>query len=73
VKGLSPLYHYLSQPEIANQKLGRFVDMAYHTDVPSTLYILPAKARLGSDATRDQVFETCIHYLFLMLHFMKRF
>ncbi len=68
---LSPLYHYLSQPEITeSEATGRFADMAYHTDVPSYIVHMTCEGALNQirDATkRDQkVFvETCIQYLIL--------
>jgi len=68
---LSPLYHYLSQPEITeSEAAGRFVDMAYHTDVPSYIVHLTCEGALNQvrDATRrdQKVFvETCIQYLIL--------
>ena len=68
---LSPLYHYLSQPEITeSEAAGRFVDMAYHTDVPSYIVHLTCEGALNQvrDAERrnQKVFvETCIQYLLL--------
>ncbi|MBL8006336.1 MAG: dihydropyrimidinase [Ignavibacteria bacterium] len=68
---LSPLYHYLSQPEISeSEAAGRFVDMAYHTDVPCYIVHLTCEGALNQvrDATRrnQKVFvETCIQYLIL--------
>ncbi len=68
---LSPLYHYLSQPEITeSEAAGRFVDMAHHTDVPAYIVHMTCEGALNQvrDATkRDQkVFvETCIQYLIL--------
>jgi len=68
---LSPLYHYLSQPEITeSEAAGRFVDMAYHTDVPAYIVHLTCEGALNQvrDATRrnQKVFvETCIQYLIL--------
>jgi dihydropyrimidinase len=68
---LSPLYHYLSQPEITeSEAAGRFVDMAFHTDVPSYIVHLTCEGALNQvrDAERrnQKVFvETCIQYLLL--------
>lgn len=68
---LSPLYHYLSQPEITeSEATGRFADMAYHTDVPSYIVHMTCEGALNQirDATRrnQKVFvETCIQYLIL--------
>jgi len=68
---LSPLYHYLSQPEITEEEAsGRFIDMAYYTGVPAYIVHLTCEGALNKvrEATkRDQkVFvETCIQYLLL--------
>lgn len=68
---LSPLYHYLSQPEITEAEAsGRFTDMAYYTDVPAYIVHLTCEGALNQvrDATRrnQKVFvETCIQYLLL--------
>lgn len=68
---LSPLFHYLSQPEITeSEAAGRFVDMAYHTDVPAYIVHLTCEGALNQvrDASRrnQKVFvETCIQYLIL--------
>lgn len=68
---LSPLYHYLSQPEITEAEAsGRFIDMAYHTGVPA--YIVHMTCEGALNAVRDATFrnqnlfvETCIQYLLL--------
>ena len=68
---LSPLYHYLSQPEITEAEAsGRFCDMAEYTDVPAYIVHLTCEGALN--ATRragkknQKVFvETCIQYLLL--------
>ena len=68
---LSPLYHYLSQPEITEAEAsGRFCDMADYTDVPAYIVHLTCEGALN--ATRragyrnQKVFvETCIQYLIL--------
>jgi dihydropyrimidinase len=68
---LSPLYHYLSQPEITEAEAsGRFIDMAFYTDVPAYIVHLTCEGALNQvrDATRrnQKVFvETCIQYLLL--------
>lgn len=68
---LSPLYHYLSQPEITeSEAAGRFADMAYHTSVPSYIVHMTCEGALNQirNATRrnQKVFvETCIQYLIL--------
>ncbi len=68
---LSPLYHYLSQPEITEAEAsGRFTDMAYYTDVPAYIVHLTCEGALNAvrRATHrnQKVFvETCIQYLIL--------
>jgi dihydropyrimidinase len=68
---LSPLYHYLSQPEITeSEATGRFVDMAHYTDVPAYIVHLTCEGALNQvrNATKrnQKVFvETCIQYLLL--------
>lgn len=68
---LSPLYHYLSQPEITEAEAsGRFGDMAYYTDVPAYIVHLTCEGALNQvrQATRrnQKIFvETCIQYLLL--------
>ena len=68
---LSPLYHYLSQPEITeSESSGRFGDMAYYTGVPAYIVHMTCEGALNHvrDATkRNQVVlaETCIQYLVL--------
>jgi len=68
---LSPLYHYLSQPEITeSEATGRFIDMAWQTG--SNAYIVHLTCEGALDKVRDayrrnqKVFaETCIQYLVL--------
>lgn len=68
---LSPLYHYLSQPEITEEEAsGRFADMADYTDVPAYIVHMTCEGALNQVrlATRrnQKVFvETCIQYLLL--------
>lgn len=68
---LSPLYHYLSQPEITESEAsGRFIDMAYHTGVPAYIVHMTCEGALNQvrKATmRNQnlFVETCIQYLLL--------
>jgi len=68
---LSPLYHYLSQPEITEAEAsGRFTDMANYTDVPGYIVHMTCEGALNAvrrATTRNQkVFvETCIQYLIL--------
>ena len=68
---LSPLYHWLSQPEVTEAEAsGRFADMADYTDVPAYIVHLTCEGALNAvrNATRrnQKVFvETCIQYLLL--------
>ncbi len=68
---LSPLYHYLSQPEITEAEAsGRFTDMAHYTGVPAYIVHLTCEGALNAvrRATyrNQKVFvETCIQYLLL--------
>ena len=68
---LSPLYHYLSQPEITEAEAsGRFCDMAEYTDVPGYIVHLTCEGALNATRRAGQrnqkVFvETCIQYLLL--------
>ncbi len=68
---LSPLYHYLSQPEITEaEATARFTDMAFYTDVPAYIVHLTCEGALNAvrKATyrNQKVFvETCIQYLLL--------
>ncbi len=68
---LSPLYHYLSQPEFTESEAsGRFVDMAFYTDVPAYIVHMTCEGALNQvrNATKrnQKVFvETCIQYLIL--------
>jgi dihydropyrimidinase len=70
-KKLSPLYHYLSQPEITEAEASeRFVDMAFYTGCPGYIVHLTCEGALNAvrNATRrnQKVFvETCIQYLIL--------
>ena len=68
---LSPLYHYLSQPEVTEaEATGRFVDMANYTGC--TAYVVHMTCEGALNHIRDvekrnqKVFvETCIQYLIL--------
>ncbi len=68
---LSPLYHYLSQPEITEAEASaRFADMTSYTKCPG--YIVHMTCQGALDAIRDATFrnqkvfaETCIQYLTL--------
>ena len=68
---LSPLYHYLSQPEVTEAEAsGRFADMAWHTGVPAYIVHMTCEGALNHvrDATRRNqrvLAETCIQYLLL--------
>ena len=68
---LSPLYHWLSQPEVTEAEASaRFTDMANYTGVPAYIVHLTCEGALNAvrnATTRNQkVFvETCIQYLIL--------
>ena len=68
---LSPLYHYLSQPEVTEAEASeRFVDMANYTGCPGYIVHLTCEGALNAvrNGTRrnQKVFvETCIQYLIL--------
>ncbi|GAA0527650.1 dihydropyrimidinase [Chitinophaga japonensis] len=68
---LSPLYHYLSQPEVTEAEASaRFADMANYTGCPGYIVHLTCEGALNAvrQATRrnQHVFvETCIQYLLL--------
>ncbi|MEI6949697.1 dihydropyrimidinase [Paraflavisolibacter sp. H34] len=68
---LSPLYHYLSQPEVTEAEASeRFADLANYTGCPGYIVHLTCEGALNAvrNATRrnQKVFvETCIQYLLL--------
>lgn len=68
---LSPLYHYLSQPEITEAEAsGRFCDMAEYTDVPGYIVHMTCEGalnevRLACRRNQKMFVETCIQYLIL--------
>lgn len=68
---LTPLYHYLSQPEVTEEEAsGRFIDMADFTGCPGYIVHLTCEGALNAvrNATKrnQKVFvETCIQYLIL--------
>ncbi len=68
---LSPLYHYLSQPEVTESEAsGRFADIANYTGCPAYIVHLTCEGALNAvrSATRrnQHIFvETCIQYLTL--------
>jgi dihydropyrimidinase len=66
---LSPLYHYLSQPEVTESEASeRFADMADYTGCPGYIVHLTCEGALNAvrNATRrnqNVLVETCIQYL----------
>src|ERR1700712_869709 len=68
---LSPLYHYLSQPEVTEAEASeRFVDMINYTGCPGYIVHLTCEGALNAvrNATKrnQKIFvETCIQYLIL--------
>ncbi len=68
---MSPLYHYLSQPEITEAEAsGRFADMADYTGCPGYIVHLTCEGALNqvrNKTKRNQrvLVETCIQYLTL--------
>ncbi len=68
---LSPLYHYLSQPEVTEAEASaRFADMADYTDCPGYIVHMTCEGALNAvrNATRRNqkiTVETCIQYLIL--------
>jgi dihydropyrimidinase len=68
---LSPLYHYLSQPEVTEAEASaRFADIAHYTGCPGYIVHMTCEGALNAvrNATRrnQKVFvETCIQYLLL--------
>jgi dihydropyrimidinase len=68
---LSPLYHYLSQPEVTEAEAsGRFSDMAEYTGCPGYIVHMTCEGALNAvrrATVRNQAVhvETCIQYLIL--------
>lgn len=68
---LSPLYHYLSQPEITEaEATGRFADMSNYTECPAYVVHMTCEGALNHirdvEKRNQKVFvETCIQYLIL--------
>jgi dihydropyrimidinase len=68
---LSPLYHYLSQPEVTEEEAsGRFSDMADYTGCPGYIVHLTCegalnRVRLATRRNQRIFVETCIQYLLL--------
>ncbi|HVI47792.1 MAG TPA: amidohydrolase family protein, partial [Chitinophaga sp.] len=75
---LSPLYHYLSQPEVTEAEAsGRFTDISNYTGCPGYIVHLTCEGALNAvrNATRrnQKVFvETCIQYLLLDASYYER-
>jgi dihydropyrimidinase len=67
----SPLYHYLSQPEITESEAsGRFTDMAYQTGVNAYIVHMTSedalnKVRMAGQRNQKVYAETCVQYLLL--------
>jgi dihydropyrimidinase len=68
---LSPLYHYLSQPEVTEAEAsGRFSDMLHYTDCPGYIVHMTCEGALNAvrraTLRNQKVFvETCTQYLVL--------
>ncbi|MCF6347557.1 MAG: dihydropyrimidinase [Flavobacteriaceae bacterium] len=68
---LSPLYHYLSQPEVTEAEASaRFTDMLHYTDCPGYIVHMTCEGALNavrkSTQRNQKVFvETCTQYLVL--------
>jgi len=68
---LSPLYHYLSQPEVTEAEAsGRFADMLHYTGCPGYIVHMTCEGALNavrkSTQRNQKVFvETCTQYLML--------
>ncbi|MFM7217553.1 MAG: dihydropyrimidinase, partial [Bacteroidota bacterium] len=68
---LSPIYHYLSQPEVTESEAsGRFADMINYTGCPGYIVHLTCEGALNAvrraTLRNQKVFvETCIQYLLL--------
>jgi len=68
---LSPLYHYLSQPEVTEAEAsGRFTDMLHYTNCPGYIVHMTCEGALNAvrkvTQRNQKVFvETCIQYLML--------
>lgn len=75
---LSPLYHYLSQPEVTEAEAAeRFVDMANYTGCPGYIVHLTCEGALNAvrNATRrnqNMFVETCIQYLIIDASYYER-
>ncbi|MBL7865872.1 MAG: dihydropyrimidinase [Cyclobacteriaceae bacterium] len=68
---LSPLYHYLSQPEVTEAEASsRFADMTHYTGCPGYIVHLTCEGalnavRLATKRNQRVFVETCIQYLLL--------
>ncbi|MDO7887570.1 dihydropyrimidinase [Hymenobacter cheonanensis] len=68
---LSPLYHYLSQPEVTETEAsGRFADIANYTGVNAYIVHLTCEGALNqvrraTERNQRMLVETCIQYLLL--------
>ncbi|ALW85828.1 phenylhydantoinase [Hymenobacter sedentarius] len=68
---LSPLYHYLSQPEVTEAEAsGRFADIANYTGVNAYIVHLTCEGALNqvrraTERNQRMLVETCIQYLLL--------
>ena len=68
---LSPLYHYLSQPEVTEAEAsGRFADIAHYTGVHAYIVHLTCQGALNqvrraTERNQRVLVETCIQYLLL--------
>ena len=68
---LSPLYHYLSQPEISESEAsGRFIDLAFHSGVKAYIVHMTCegavnKVREATIRNQNLFIETCPQYLLL--------
>ncbi|MGI8598135.1 MAG: dihydropyrimidinase [Chitinophagaceae bacterium] len=75
---LSPLYHYLSQPEVTEAEASeRFADMADYTGCPGYIVHLTCEGALNAvrSATRrnqNVLVETCIQYLIIDASLYKK-
>lgn len=75
---LSPLYHYLSQPEVTESEASaRFTDMLHYTDCPGYIVHMTCEGALNavreSTQRNQKVFvETCTQYLTLDASLYKR-
>jgi len=75
---LSPLYHYLSQPEVTEAEAsGRFTDISNYTGCPGYIVHMTCEGALNAvrNATRrnQKVYvETCIQYLLLDANLYER-